>query len=282
VRLFRRTLTSVFAGVTLVALSVAVPGQRVSDAASPAISLAVTSANASVNGDTYVPSGRPARRPALRRGGVVGAPAGASVVLVASPFPFRGPTRVVASKRLHPASGRSRYSFRVSPDLATRYVVEVKAGDRRPGVLTRSRPSMIYVAAEPVYLPSTRTSCSRPTCHETFSVTVSYPGTVARLELAKAWHTYLGVDLLPLASPPPPRLLTLRQHWKVSAHRRIGPQTYETTFALSFGVARDGYDWLAGVCTRSTEGRDGFGLPGRHSCGAERVPAQRFGDGYVG
>jgi hypothetical protein len=247
VRLFRRTLTSVFAGVTLVALSVAVPGQRVSDAASPAISLAVTSANASVNGDTYVLYGR-----------------------------------VVASKRLHPASGRSRYSFRVSPDLATRYVVEVKAGDRRPGVLTRSRPSMIYVAAEPVYLPSTRTSCSRPTCHETFSVTVSYPGTVARLELAKAWHTYLGVDLLPLASPPPPRLLTLRQHWKVSAHRRIGPQTYETTFALSFGVARDGYDWLAGVCTRSTEGRDGFGLPGRHSCGAERVPAQRFGDGYVG
>ena len=63
--------------------------------------------------------------------------------------------------------------------------------------------------------------------------------------------------------------------------RRVGA-AYETTFHLSFRIARDGYNWLAGVCTRGTEHRDGFGLPGPHGCGTARVLAQRFADGYVG
>jgi hypothetical protein len=273
---------SAFAAGSLLATVLGLPGHLAAETAPPQVSLSVTTANKPVGGDRYVTYDQRGANQAKLQGTATNPPAGASVALLSSVFPYDAPSQPIATATLNPAAGKDAYSFTVTPTLATRYFVELLGSVSDPGVLARSTQSVVYVAADLVYSEAKQAQCSRPECHRTFSATVTYPTSVAATESAKHWNTYFGLALLPVAAPAPPTWLHLRHNWKVGRTRLLRPGVYKTTFRLEFRIGEKGFDWRAAVCTRDTESVDGLGLPGHHSCGAGRIRTKQFATGYVG
>jgi hypothetical protein len=226
------------------------------------------------SGDVWVMYGDGGAGQAQVYGEVKGARRGYVARLYAQPFPFTAKPAVVASVTLHPAHKLAPYAFKVTPVLATRYYVSVFASRKSKRLLGSSPTAAVYVATTMTH--TTARACSRPTCHETFTLKVRVPPSALGTELAKRWYTYFGLTLSKSATlPKGPAMLQLGAGSpKIGTPRRVSADEYGVTVTFSFPIGKKGANtWFWAACAPDSETVDGIGLPGAHGCGAKAIPA---------
>jgi hypothetical protein len=226
------------------------------------------------SGDVWVMYGDGGAAQAQVYGEVKGARRGYVARLYAQAFPFTAKPAAVASVTLHPAHKLAPYAFKVTPVLATRYYVSVFASRKSKRLLGSSPTAAVYVA--PSMTHTTAKACSRPTCHETFTLKVRVPPSALGTELAKRWYTYFGLTLSKSATlPKGPALLQLGAGSpKIGTPQRISADEYAVTVTFSFPIGKKGANtWFWAACAPDSETADGIGLPGAHECGAKAIPA---------
>lgn len=226
------------------------------------------------SGDVWVMYGDGAAAQAQVYGEVKGARRGYVARLYAQAFPFTAKPAAVASVTLHPAHKLAPYAFKVTPVLATRYYVSVFDSRKSKRLLGSSPTAAVYVA--PSMTHTTAKACSRPTCHETFTLKVRVPPSALGTELAKRWYTYFGLTLSKSATlPKGPALLQLGAGSpKIGTPQRISADEYAVTVTFSFPIGKKGANtWFWAACAPDSETADGIGLPGAHECGAKAIPA---------
>ena len=226
------------------------------------------------SGDVWVMYGDGGAAQAQVYGEVKGARRGYVARLYAQPFPFTAKPAVVASVTLHPAHKLAPYAFKVIPALATRYYVSVFASRKSKRLLGSSPTAAVYVATTMTH--TTARACSRPTCHETFTLKVRVPPSALGTELAKRWYTYFGLTLSKSATlPKGPAMLQLGAGTpKIGTPRRVSADEYAVTVTFSFPIGKKGANtWFWAACAPDSETADGIGLPGAHGCGAKAIPA---------
>jgi Protein kinase domain len=226
------------------------------------------------SGDVWVMYGDGGAAQAQVYGEVKGARRGYVARLYAQPFPFTAKPAAIASMTLHPAHKLAPYAFKVTPVLATRYYVSVFASRKSKRLLGSSPTAAVYVT--PTMTHTTAKTCSRPTCHETFTLKVRVPPSALGTELAKRWYTYFGLTLSKSAAlPKGPAVLQLGAGSpKIGTPRRIAADEYAVTVTFSFPIGKKGANiWFWAACAPDSETADGIGLPGAHGCGAKAIPA---------
>jgi serine/threonine-protein kinase len=226
------------------------------------------------SGDVWVMYGDGGAAQAQVYGEVKGARPGYVARLYAQPFPFTGKPAAVASVTLRPAHKIAPYAFKVTPVLATRYYVSVFASRKSKRLLGSSPTAAVYVAATMTH--TTARACSRPTCHETFTLKVRVPPSTLGTELAKRWYTYFGLTLSKSATlPKGPAMLQLGAGSpKIGTPRQVSADEYAVTVTFSFPIGKKGANtWFWAACAPDSETADGIGLPGAHGCGAKAIPA---------
>jgi serine/threonine-protein kinase len=207
-------------------------------------------------------------------GEVKGARRGYVARLYAQPFPFTAKPAAVASVTLHAEHRLAPYAFKVTPVLATRYYVSVFASRKSKRLLGSSPTAAVYVATTMTH--NTAKACSRPTCHETFTLKVRVPPSALGTELSKRWDTYFGLSLSKSATPPKgPAVLQLGAgSAKIGTPRRVSADEYAVTVTFSFPIGKKGSNtWFWAACAPDSETADGIGLPGAHGCGGKAIPA---------
>jgi hypothetical protein len=244
----------------------------------PDVTIGTASAFVQVSGDTLVRYGAPAT--ATVSGSVTGIPAGlASVVVTLLAKPF-GATAFVAVRGQQAtlraaADGSATYSFPVTPDRATGYEVTVSEAG---AALKTSDPRTVYVIPD-VTVTDSATTCARPTCTGSLTVTAQLPPAAFAAESAKHLELYSGLreatDRTP-AGPARLRLMAEARHPALNSAQG----TVRYTFGYTFNIGpTEGYQWKVNYCTADTEAADGIGLPGHHGCGDQVVSA---GAPYLG
>jgi len=241
----------------------------------PAFAIAARSALPPVSGDVWVTYQGTADAQAQVYGEVRDAHRGYVARLYAQPFPYTARPAPVASVVLHPQGKRASYTFQVTPELATHYHVSVFPGRTSARLLASSPTATVYVAPSVSKGGSAR-ACSRPTCHESFTLNVFVPPAALATEINMPWYTYFGLGLSKSPAKPPavPSALLLRGGGaRVSTPRRVSADEFVVGVTFSFGVGKkDGYTWLWAYCVPGSVGADGLGLPGSHGCGAKSIP----------
>ena len=207
-------------------------------------------------------------------GEVKGARRGYVAWLYAQPFPFTAKPAAVASVTLHPAHKLAPYAFKVTPVLATRYYVSVFASRKSKRLLGSSSTAAVYVATTMTH--TTARACSRPTCHETFTLKVRVPPSTPRHRARETVVHLLRAHPVEVGHPAqgPGGVAAGRRSPKISAPRRISADEYAVTVAFSFPIGKKGANtWFWAACAPDSETADGIGLPGAHGCGAKAIPA---------
>ena len=243
-----------------------------------------TSGFKSVDGDVYVQYHDRADSNAEIKGSVPDATAGEVARLYSQPFPFTGAPVLVATYAI---GGGSSYAFGVSPVVATHYQVRLFKTATAATALANSAVTTIYVVET---VNQNVTHCSaRPFCRGKYVLTVYVPPAALPAELSKHWYVYIGVNLQPSGTnPPPPADLLIANGSpplasgtaSVTASQRTGADSYTATINDSFNWGDHAYTtlyWMA--CDKNTEAVDGVGLPGSHGCGDARVAN---GNEYLG
>ncbi len=238
----------------------------------PTISIAAASKMPVVTGDVFVNTWPRREHEARIFGTVTGDTSGDIVALLAQRFPFRKAPVVIQSHDLLPgAATAARYSFTVLPDIATRYRVELLSSGAPHRRISLTAERTVYVSWGGYFTPRTYPPCPAATCHIQSRLHLFFPASAARFEAGKHWYDYLGVRVGP-GLPAVPKWLTLRhKNFYVSKPRRVSSTEFELTIRFSFWKGLNGYRFAWDICTKDTESRDGFGLPGHHGCGASRV-----------
>jgi hypothetical protein len=203
-------------------------------------------------------------------GSVTNGAAGEIAKLYAQQFPFTTPAAPVGTPITLSTTGTSPYSFTDTPAFATRYQVELFASDGTT-LLATSSAVTVYVAA--FGLPFTGYSqCSRPVCHQTLHFRVLVPPSALHSEMARKWYLYFGLRLSSAGTPPAPKTLRLSAgHARVLSTRKLNGHEYAVTWTYTFSIGDHGYNWLAAVCQRDVEAKDGLNLPGHHGCGNKTI-----------
>jgi len=270
-RACRRATVVALAGAAAIAaqLAAVAPAQ----AATPTITIAATSKIKPVTGDVFVAFHAGALSGATIHGSISGATAGEVAVLYAQPFPYKTPAARLDSITLK--TGKTAYSFTVTPTLATRYAVRLFATGHfkipTAAPIATSPTKNLYVVGNGFWTGGA--NCGRPVCHETLHQYVIVPTSALGLEMSKLLLPYFGLSLGSANVPPPPKWLYLRAgHASVSAARRISAIEFERTISYSFTIGSHSYYWAWVTCLRDTVSKDGIGLPGYHGCGASRTP----------
>ncbi len=267
-KLWRMAAIGIVAGSLLAAGGL--PALASTRAAAVSITIAATS-KLEVTGDAVVlfRAANSAYTTAKISGKISGAPSGSAVKLYAQPFPYRKPARSVAS-----APAGSQYSFTVKPAIATRYYAVLNTS---PAV-TSARTTVYLSSGTRVTVK--RDCVSGPVCRPQYRLYVFLPAALIKPYVSRHWFTYLGVSRSATSNNPPrPKWLDLDKRATVSKPRRIAADEYERTIGMTFWVGNDAARWNFLVCAQDSEARDGIGLPGRHSCGIQRVSA---GVAYLG
>jgi Protein kinase domain len=240
----------------------------------PGFPIAARSALPPVSGDVWVTYQGAAAADAQVYGDIKDAARGDVARLYAQPFPYTARPGPVASVVLHPKGKKAPYVFQVTPAVATRYHVSVFQSRTGRRSLASSPTATIYVA--PSLSFGTAQTCSRPTCHETFTLNVLVAAQAIGTEISKPWYTYFGLNLSKSAAKPPaaPTVLQLGAGGPhVSVPRRVSGDEFVVTVTFSFPVGKkDGYAWLWAACTQGSVAVDGVGLPGPHGCGGKTIP----------
>jgi hypothetical protein len=240
----------------------------------PGFPVAARSALAPVSGDVWVMYQGAGTADAEVYGEVKDAARGDVARLYAQPFPYAARPAAVASVVLRPKGRLAPYAFRVDPAVATRYRVSVFPGRRGRTPLASSPAATVYVT--PSVSRGTATACTRPTCHEAFTLHVSVPPSAIGSEMSKTWYTYFGLTLSRSPAKPagPPVLQLGAGSAHVGAPRQVSADAYAVTVTFTFSIGKKGgYTWLWTACVPGSEAADGVGLPGSHGCGARTVPA---------
>jgi hypothetical protein len=240
----------------------------------PAFAITARSTLAPVSGDVWVTYQGVTAANAQLYGEIKDAARGYVARLYAQPFPYTAKPDPVASVALHPKGKKAPYLFQVSPAVATRYHVSVFQSRRGKRSLASSPTATIYVA--PSLSHASARACTRPTCHETFTLNVLVPAQAIGTEISKPWYTYFGLNLSKSPARPPaaPTALQLGAGGPhVSAPRQVSGDEFVVTVTFSFPIGKkSGYTWLWTACTQSSVGLDGVGLPGAHGCGGKTIP----------
>lgn len=171
--------------------------------------------------------------------------------------------------------GRSpAYSFRVRPETATSYKIQVTGS----GVSSPPPSPVRTVFVEALGSITGPRSCSRPArpvCHIKLRLFVNVPVSAYRTEAAKHWYLYAGLRLAPHRTPPAPRTLALSPTASATRPQRKHLYQFVITLRYRFRIGRhDGFSWRVNFCTRDSEATDGLGLPGHHGCGDKRISAR--------
>jgi hypothetical protein len=205
-------------------------------------------------------------------GKITGAAAGDRATLRAKPF---GRARYhQVGKPVTLKSGSARYSFRVSPRLATAYQVAVTApGSTTWLAISRAR----YVYVEGLGRITGKQACTtRPVCHIKLRLFVTIPPVTHRRESHKHWFLYSRLRLARSHKPPPPRFLKLDHSATASRPQHRHPFQFAVTLRFRFRIGRHAaYRWRVNFCTRDSEKADGLGLPGHHGCGDKVIRTRK-------
>jgi hypothetical protein len=269
VRQWRRAALMALVGAAAVAAQLAATSPA--QAAAPAITIAATSKFPQVTHDVFVVYRAGAGATAKIHGTITGATAGEVAALYAQQFPYKRPAVRLSSITLKTAT--MTYSFTVTPTLATRYAVRLFAGSKATTPIASSPARNLYVANQQVLTKGLQ-GCSRPVCHETLPVDTFVPASTLSTEIGKHVYPYFAVNLGGANVPPQPKLLDLNGgHAKVTKTSRISAGEFKYTITYSFTIGNHSANLVFNFCTKDTESRDGLGLPGSHSCGASRIPA---------
>jgi len=227
----------------------------------------------------YVIYGIPTHSITTLAGKTSNTPPGSVAALFESSFPFKTAPHQVASETLSPSSsGAASYSFKVGPTVASQFVVKI---EYEGSVLAETKVQTVYVVSGRA-IAALRAKCVRPYCSVTFTYFRFLPPVVSKYELTKRFYDYLGIDWSRTSkNPPPPKWMSLRQGWKVSASTPVpnAKNEYQTMFSFSFKILASGIAWEADTCNIDTESKDGFGLPSSTGCGDPTIPAH---PGYLG
>jgi hypothetical protein len=209
--------------------------------------------------------------PITQAGTFSNAPTGASAQILSKPFPFTGALQPGQKEVLKVApNGTAPFSFLVQPQRATEYFVELLNAN---GTVNNT------FQLQTVYVVSTRSfsggqvTCSGAACRVTFTLLRFLPSGVSKYELTKPYRVYLGVNFAKSGTPPPPKYMYLQEGWtgtKTTPVPKVADE-YEATFQVSFKATEPSFSYVADACTIDTETKDGFGLPGTHGCGSEKV-----------
>lgn len=231
--------------------------------AAPTITIAAKSAIPKITGDVLVVWRSAADKSATIKGTVTGGMSGQDLRLYAQPFPFKkAPTEIT---HITLGSGQ-KYSFTVTPTLATKYQVKLFATSSGGSSLAASAKVIVYVAAHSHARGGS--TCARPVCHQTWHLHVLVPPSTLRTEMPKRWFVYFGLALSRTGEPPPPRILKLGAgNPRVSSPTKVSAGEYAVTIKFSFRIGNRGYFYSFFPCQRDTEAKDGLNLPGHHGCG---------------
>ena len=204
-------------------------------------------------------------------GTVSGAHRGDQATLLYEPF---GATTYAKGGSVTLTGGTARYSFRVRPEIATNYRIQVTG----TGLGTVPDSAVRTVFVEALGAITGKRSCARPArpvCHITLRLWVSVPASTYRTEAAKHWYLYAGLRLARSGRPPAPKTLTLSRTATASRPQRKHLYEFVITLRYRFRIGRhDAFTWRVNFCTRDSEGTDGLGLPGHHGCGNKRISAR--------
>jgi hypothetical protein len=236
-------------------------------AAQPTISIAAKSKLPSVSGDVSVVFHDGSFDAAQLSGKVTSAVSGDTVRLVAQPF--HAAAARVQSLTLSKA-GTDTYKFTVKPQIATRYTV----------YLFSPASTFLTSAHKTIYIQEGGTTsvpkkCHQPVCTQVIRLRLVLPPSTIKREAAKHWYVYVGVHTGKAGQhPSAPKSLTLSTKAIVAKARRVSADTYKTSFTFSFRVGNGSATWIWTACTKDTEAKDGFALPGHHSCGNKKVSSK--------
>jgi hypothetical protein len=232
--------------------------------AAPTISIAAKSGMPKITGDVLVIWRSATEKSATIKGTVNGGASGEVLRLYAKQFPFTQAPKVVGKMTI--SGPTQRYSFTVTPGLATRYQARLFAVSTSHTSLAKSPTVAVFVAADAHARPGP--TCGRPVCHQTWHLHVFVPPSTLRTEMPKRWFVYFGLNLSRTGKPPPPRILKLGAgNPRVSKPTKINAHEYAVTIKFSFRIGNNGYSYLFFPCQRDTEAKDGLNLPGHHGCG---------------
>jgi hypothetical protein len=266
----RRTLARLATVGGLLGLLVATlpqgPGQAAAST-TPSVTLAVHSHNPVVTNDVWVTYDDHAYSNVRLIVRFAAAPAGSSVKVMATRFPFTSRPSVVGTKAV---SSSGKVVFVAQPSLETRYRAVLLKGTH---VLARAGVRTVYVAAGGSISPSIAPSCSRPVCLLSFEITVKMVPSSVKTELGKHRYAYFALNLNPTKEPPPPTELKLVTPYELGPAQQVSSSSYRYSLKFRFWIGSEGYYWAWNLCTKDTVTKDGLGLPGSHSCGDATIPA---------
>jgi hypothetical protein len=229
-------------------------------------------AHARFFGDTLVGYRDPGYTTATIRGEINGGSTGEQATLLAQPFPFVSPFAPVGSP-VSISGSPQRYSFTVSPLIATKYELQVTKAADAGQVLGTSAVQLLYVTLQPVLGAGSSKACQRPVCHLIYHVLVKVPPLSYSTESAKRWYPYFAINFSTVGTPPAPRYVTLDRSATITAARRLSRTEYEVTVRYLYNVGPTrGFHWAWDMCNRDMYLADGLGLPGHHGCGDQRLP----------
>lgn len=228
-----------------------------------AIQLTASSGHPAAGGDVYVTYQGGQHAQAQLHGTIEDTTAGEVTRLYAQPFPYTSPPEPAGTLPLHPAGGTSPFIFTVTPDLATRYTVEVFRDSTATAPLATSQASTVYVA--PLQSAQiNQDTCNSGTCQlsETFYKTM--PSAALSTEMPKQAYTYFAYG-----TPGPPAQLQLGAGSpQVSAPQQVSATEFSVTITFTYADPGQAYQDIGTWCSQDTETQDGIGLPGPRGCGA--------------
>ncbi|HLI45108.1 MAG TPA: hypothetical protein VKU92_11660 [Acidimicrobiales bacterium] len=266
----RHTLVRLVAAGGLLGLLVSTLPQGAGQAAAsttPSVTLAVHSHMPVVTNDVWVIYDDHSYANARLIVRFAGAPAGSSVKVTASRFPFTSRPSVIGTKAV---SSSGKVVFVAQPSLETRYRAVLLKGTH---VLAHAGVRTVYVTPGGSISPSTAPSCSRPVCLLSFEITDKMVPSAVKTEIGKHRYVYFALNLNPTTEPPPPTELKLVTPYELGAIQRVSSSTYRFSLKFRFRIGSEGYYWSWNLCTKDTVTKDGLGLPGSHSCGDTTIPA---------
>ena len=198
-------------------------------------------------------------------GKISGAMAGDVATLFAEPFGTSSFTSTGQQVTL-PDAGTDSYSFRVQPQRATHYRVQVTTDTTTFD--TRSAVQTVYVVLEAI--PGrAKTHCSSGHCKITSELKLPVPAAAYKTESAKHWYFYFGLDLPPAF----PKYLRLDRSASAKKLHKLSSSEFEVAATVPFNstLAHPQDYALWEYCLKDAESKDGIGLPGHHGCGAAKI-----------
>jgi serine/threonine protein kinase len=255
-------------------------GPSTQDVPTPAVLASVSSAYAALDGYVFVKYQDGTDASAAVSGQVTNAVSGEVARLYAQQFPFTSPPAPADSAALDPSGTTARYSFQVTPTLATRYTVEVFGNSTATTPLATSATSTIYVIQNKGN--DSTWHCSGSQCQLTDTATVLVPASALSTQMALHDYPYFGISYAASGTVPVPATLRLGAGDPVvGSPQQVSANEYQFTLTWSYSTDNEHYAFTWHNCTVSVEAQDGIGLPGGgdYGCGSPTIPET---EAYIG